>query len=218
MAEEPTTDVQTEEVTPQPEPSTGHESAPAAERDYKAEYENLQKALDAERKEKKKYQEYVASLQQPSQQPLQASDDGYIDPEQLLSLAEQRAYERMQNVAAQEKQYQKALKAHPDLEDDPVAMRAIKGIQREALLEGELLSFDQAADAFYGTVDKRTGKARDEAREEATVSERIQARAGIDAPGKSSGKDLVTRYREGKLTKDEIKENWSKIVAATQNN
>lgn len=155
----------------------------------------LNKALSQEREQSKRLKEALAAKPQ-----VQPDDDGSIDPNAFA----QNILGQTQNIIQDERNWNKALRKYPELDEDRDLERAVKGYRNSALVEdGEILTYEEAAERVLGKFKKQTEqniqKAEEKGRSEAQMSERIQQRAVIDAP--SGGKETSEDIRKAEARK-----------------
>ncbi len=151
-------------------------------------YESVQTALGKEREEKKRMREYYAQRSQPTDTNVEPDEEGNIDPNQIISAAEQRVTRRFEAQLADRDEWAQAVKKFPELDDDPDMEAAIKGYKTTILLSGDFVTYGQAAERVLGKLKKATTAARDEGRREAQVSETVQERAAVTQPTNQTDK------------------------------
>lgn len=213
MAEEPLEDVkQGAHPTDSSSDATSDPLAtdPTAELvQLRAEHENLQKALNKERSERKLANERAKLT--AANKALEPDENGMVDANQIVQATLSQARAEM----AQREDWNNAVTQFPQLKNSPKLARAVKGAFNQALMEGEYISYEEAAKDILGEVNDIAKKARETGRTEAQVSEEIQSRSGVMPPtssSKSGSSSIADRYKNGELSKEEIKANWSKIV------
>jgi len=148
---------------------------------------NLNTALHREREQNKRLKESIAP------RPVQAEEDGSIDP----NVFAQNILSQTQNIIQDERNWNKALRKYPELDEDRDLERAVKGYRNSALVEdGEIITYEEAAERVIGKFKKQSEKniqkAEEKGRTEAQTSERIQERAVLDSPsgGKENAEDI----------------------------
>jgi deoxyribodipyrimidine photolyase len=148
---------------------------------------NLNTALHREREQNKRLKESIAP------RPVQAEEDGSIDP----NVFAQNILGQTQNIIQDERNWNKALRKYPELDEDKDLERAVKGYRNSALVEdGEIITYEEAAERVIGKFKKQSEKniqkAEEKGRTEAQTSERIQERAVLDSPsgGKENAEDI----------------------------
>jgi len=148
---------------------------------------NLNTALHREREQNKWFKESIAP------RPVQAEEDGSIDP----NVFAQNILSQTQNIIQDERNWNKALRKYPELDEDRDLERAVKGYRNSALVEdGEIITYEEAAERVIGKFKKQSEKniqkAEEKGRTEAQTSERIQERAVLDSPsgGKENAEDI----------------------------
>jgi len=157
---------------------------------------NLNKALRQEREQNKRLKQSFT----PAPKVPEPNEEGLIDPLELTQSIEQRTSQNVQQILADDREWNKTLRKYPEIEDDTDLEDAIKGYKAAALINrGEIITYQEAADKLLGkfkkTTDKAVNEAKEQGRAEAQVSERIQERAGITEP--SGGKeDTVANTKE----------------------
>lgn len=186
----PSTSVEeTPEVTEQPGGDDSSQEATQEEDSAKyVPYDRFKQVND----KAKQYEEFIKTHfgnQAPTQKPqtttpsLTADEEGYVDPNQILAAAEERAYQRMQQHMSESKEWEKAVSKYPELEQDDDLATAVTGYRNTALAQrGELLTFSEAAERLLGRFKKAETKAVEEGKRQAQVSERVQKRAVVDTP------------------------------------
>jgi len=153
---------------------------------------NLNQALHREREQIRRLKSSAPSPQ------VQPNEDGSIDPNAFAQSVNQQTQQTVQSILQDDREWNKASKKYPDLEDEDIA-DAIKGMKTSALVNrGEIISYEEAAEKVLGKLKKNADKnvtdAKEQGRTEAQVSERIQERAVIDAP--SGGKETTDKKAE----------------------
>lgn len=159
---------------------------------------NLNKALHQEREQNKRLKESYF----PQSKEVKPDSEGYIDPNELANTIQSNTTQGVNQILREEREWNKCLKKHPEVEDDPVLERAIRGIKATALVnDGEIITYEEAADKLLGKLKKNTDKAVQEAeakgRTDAQTSEKIQERAVITEP--SGGKEDTVAARKESL-------------------
>jgi hypothetical protein len=152
-------------------------------------YENLQKALH-EARQKGKAQGQPASQSTPPARQYDPSDlsdvmnaDGSIDPIRYAQRIQQDTLRQAEARRAEERDWERAIKEYPELEQDADLAEAVRGLRdRKMVLEGEFLSYADAAKRIVTRFKDTEAKAKEAGRKEAQVSETIQRRATIDRP------------------------------------
>jgi len=155
---------------------------------------NLNKALSREREQLRRLK------QAPAVSPVQTDDDGSIDPNAFA----QNILGQTQNIINDERDWNRAVKKYPELDEDEDLEDSIRGYRNTALVKrGEILTYAEAADRVLGKFKKQSEqniqKAEDKGRTEAQVSERIQERAVIDNP--SGGRENSDDIKKTELKK-----------------
>jgi hypothetical protein len=99
----------------------------------------------------RQYENYVASLnsQTHTPEPVAQDDNGFIDPEAYKRQIKDELRQEQQFIEADRKDWDTAIKAYPDLEDEDLA-DAVRGFHQRAILKGKLISYKEAADKVLG--------------------------------------------------------------------
>lgn len=160
---------------------------------------NLNKAVAREREQNKRLKEQFSQPVSPQQ-----NEDGSIDPNAFAQSVNQQTINTVDNILKDERDWNKATKKHPVLDDDDDLADAIKGYKTSALINrGEVVTYEEAADRVLGKMTKKTAKeveqAKEQGRTDAQVSERIQERAVITEP--SGGKENAEANKKADLMK-----------------
>jgi len=161
---------------------------------------NLNTALHREREQVKRLKETLNTAPQTPQ----PDEDGSIDPQAFAQSILAQNDQRVQSILKEERDWNKAIKKFPELDEDEDLADAIKGFKTAALLNrGEVITYEEAAAKVLGKFKKQSeeqvSKAKEQGRTEAQVSERIQERAVIDAP--SGGKENAEANKRAELMK-----------------
>jgi hypothetical protein len=160
---------------------------------------NLNKAVAREREQNKRLKEQFS---QPV--PAQQNEDGSIDPNAFAQSVNQQTINTVDNILKDERDWNKATKKHPVLDEDEDLADAIRGYKTSALINrGEVVTYEEAADKVLGKMQDKTKKevlqAEDKGRTDAQVSEKIQERAVVDEP--SGGKEDTEENKKAELMK-----------------
>jgi hypothetical protein len=160
---------------------------------------NLNKAVAREREQNKRLKEQFS---QPA--PAQQNEDGSIDPNAFAQSVNQQTINTVDNILKDERDWNKATKKHPVLDEDDDLADAIRGYKTSALVNrGEVVTYEEAADKVLGKIKTKTEKevlqAEDKGRTDAQVSEKIQERAVIGEP--SGGKENADENKKAEIMK-----------------
>jgi hypothetical protein len=150
----------------------------------------------------KRYEEYLRSIQNQNTPNPTPDESGNVDINQWAAAIKQQTKAEIQAQMAEEREWDRATREYPQLETDPSIARAIRGMRNQALIEGELISYRDAAQSLLGKAQKQAATAREEGRKEARESVTVQQRAGIAPPSskedRGSEKDeIVKRMNSG---------------------
>ncbi len=165
--EQEVTETQETEVT---EPSQVNEGAEAPEPEEQEEESDF---------------DPLASYGQYNQQQYQipASEDGTVDPYQLMAAMEQRFDEKLRFQRQEESMWKKVEKKYPDVRSDKQTREILLSMRIANAVQGRETNMMKLADQLYG----RTKDARSQGRAEANVSKKVQKAASLESATSNTG-------------------------------
>jgi hypothetical protein len=117
------------------------------------------------------------------QPQLQASEDGTVDPYQLMNVIEQRMEEKLRFQRQEERAWKAVERKYPEVKSDK-QMRQILLNQRIAgAVQGQETNLVKIADQLYG----RNKEAKSQGRAEANISKKVQRAASLESATSNTG-------------------------------